>query len=113
MPRKISAGLLPYREHDGVLEVFLVHPGGPFWTRRDDAAWSIAKGEVDEGEDLEVAARRELAEETGWVAPRDLLPLGALRQPSGKVIHAWAFRGDFDPSTLRSNVFEMEWPRGS
>ena len=111
MPRKHSAGLLLFREVAGDLEVLLVHPGGPFWANKDDAAWSIPKGEAEEGEDLLEAAKREFTEETGAAAPaHDCVPLDPVRQPSGKIVHVWAVRGDFDVATLRSNVFTMEWP---
>lgn len=105
-----SAGILPFRKRAGSLEVLLAHPGGPFWRGRDDGAWSIVKGEQAEGEDAETAARREFLEETGWVASGDLIPLGELRQPSGKRITAFAVESEFDPGTLASNVFEIEWP---
>jgi predicted NUDIX family NTP pyrophosphohydrolase len=108
-----SSGLLLYRTHPRGLEVLLVHPGGPFWAGRDLGAWSIPKGETSEDEDLLAAARRELREETGISVAGPALPLGRVRQRSGKVVHAWAVRGDFDPQELRSNTFEMEWPRGS
>jgi predicted NUDIX family NTP pyrophosphohydrolase len=111
--RKTSAGLLIYRTTPGGLEVLLVHPGGPFWARRDLGAWSIPKGEVADGEDLLAAAHRELAEETGFSADGPAIPLGQVRQRSGKGVHAWAVRGDADPSHLRSNSFELEWPPGS
>lgn len=107
---KTSAGLLLYRFIDRGLEVLLVHPGGPFWANRDLGAWSIPKGETAEGEDLLAAARREFHEETGSGAEGPTFALGQLRQRSGKIIHAWAVRSDFDPSGLRSNHFEMEWP---
>jgi predicted NUDIX family NTP pyrophosphohydrolase len=110
---KTSAGLLLVRATPAGYEVLLVHPGGPFWARRDLGAWSIPKGEVDEGEDLLAAAHRELREETGFSADGPAIPLGHVRQRSGKVVHAWAVRGDADPSHLRSNSFEVEWPRGS
>jgi predicted NUDIX family NTP pyrophosphohydrolase len=110
----MSAGLLLYRQGDGGPEVLLVHPGGPFWARKDAGAWSIPKGEVDEGEDPEAAARRELAEELGSAPPLgELIDLGEVRQQGGKVVHAWAAEADFDPATLRSNTFELEWPPSS
>lgn len=99
-----------YRRRGPALEVLLAHPGGPFWSRRDDAAWTLPKGEIDEGEDPLAAARREFAEETGFPAAPPFLPLGELRQKSGKRISAWACAGDADPAQLRSNLFEMEWP---
>jgi len=106
----LSAGLLMFRRH-GTLEVLLVHPGGPFFARRDLGAWSVPKGEVSEGEDEQAAARRELTEETGLRAPEgELLDLGEVRQKGGKRVRAWAFEGDCDPAALRSNRFEMEWP---
>jgi predicted NUDIX family NTP pyrophosphohydrolase len=110
MPRK-SAGLLLYRLRDGSPEVLLVHPGGPFWARKDAGAWSIPKGEHDDDEEPLAAARRELAEELGTAPPLgDTVDLGEVRQRGGKVVHAWAAEADFDPATLRSNTFEMEWP---
>jgi predicted NUDIX family NTP pyrophosphohydrolase len=111
--RATSAGLLLYRAGEHGLEVLLVHPGGPFWARKDLGAWSIPKGEVAEGEDLLAAARRELMEEIGVSAPGAALPLGHVRQASGKTVHAWAVERDLDPAQLRSNTFEIEWPRGS
>lgn len=111
---KTSAGLLLHRRSARGVEVLLVHPGGPFWARRDAGAWSIPKGEVGEGEDLLAAARREFREETGFPLPRGpAVALGELRQRGGKIVHAWAVQGDLDPGGLRSNTFEMEWPRGS
>ncbi|HVW08864.1 MAG TPA: NUDIX domain-containing protein [Bryobacteraceae bacterium] len=112
--KKLSAGLLMFRKRDE-LEVFLVHPGGPFWARKDDGAWSIPKGEYEGGDDPLQAAFREFEEETG-LAPDpkgDLLALGEIRQPGGKVVTAWAFEGDFDETSVRSNSFSIEWPRGS
>ena len=109
MPKK-SAGLLLYRESPAGLEVLLVHPGGPVWARKDEGSWSIPKGEFDEGEDPLHAAMREFQEETGVTPSGDVLPLGQARQPSGKVVYAWAMRGDFDPDRLTSNTFQMEWP---
>ena len=107
---KTSAGLLLFRETSGGLEVLLVHPGGPFWSRKDDGAWSIPKGEFEEGEDPLEAARREFEEETGASARGEAIPLGSLRQSGGKIVHAWAVRGDFDPALLKSNTFLLEWP---
>ena len=112
MPKQ-SAGLLLYRIGVGGLEVLLVHPGGPFWARKDDGAWSIPKGEVEEGEDALDVALREFEEELGSAAPvaRDaLVDVGTIRQKAGKVVAAWAGEGDFDPSGLRSNTFSIEWP---
>ena len=111
--RNTSAGILLYRVRDGRLEVLLAHPGGPFWARRDDGAWTIPKGLVAEGEDLLAAAQREFTEETGLVPAGPFLELGAIRQKAGKVVHAWACEGDLDPATAVSNVAETEWPRGS
>jgi predicted NUDIX family NTP pyrophosphohydrolase len=107
-----SAGLLPYRfSRDRVLEVLIVHPGGPFWASKDDGAWSITKGEYDFGEDPEAAANREFAEELGHEAPAgDRVDLGELRQPSGKMVRAWAVEGQIDADSIVSNEFEMEWP---
>lgn len=102
-----------FRRRNGVLEVFLVHPGGPFWAKKDLGAWSIPKGEYPPEEDALMAARREFSEETGCVFQGDLLPLTPLRQPSGKLIAAWAFQGDCDAGVSRSNTFSMEWPPGS
>jgi predicted NUDIX family NTP pyrophosphohydrolase len=107
---KLSAGVLVYRRVSGAIEVLLVHPGGPFWRSKDAGAWSIPKGEYDENEDPEAAARREFSEETGWVLAGDLVPLGAVRQSGGKTVTAFAVEGDFEVSTLQSNSFEMEWP---
>jgi predicted NUDIX family NTP pyrophosphohydrolase len=107
---KISAGLLMYRRRGGELQLFLVHLGGPFFAKKDFGAWSIPKGECEPGEDLLLAARREFEEETGLEALGNFVPLTPIRQPSGKVIHAWAFEGDCDPATIKSNTFSMEWP---
>jgi predicted NUDIX family NTP pyrophosphohydrolase len=106
----ISAGIVLYRSGPGGIEVLLVHPGGPLWARKDLGAWSIPKGEVEQGEDLLAAARREFEEETGFPASGAAAALGSVRQRGGKVVHAWAVRGDADPARLRSNTFEMEWP---
>jgi predicted NUDIX family NTP pyrophosphohydrolase len=95
------------------VEILLVHPGGPFWSRKDLGAWSIPKGEVSPGEDLLAAAHREFEEELGAGAEGPTIALGELRQVGGKLVHAWALRGDFDPAQLRSNSFSIEWPRGS
>ena len=110
---KRTAGILLFRETPGGLEVLLVHPGGPFWARKDDGAWSIPKGLVDEGEELLDAAKREFREETGGSPDGEAIALDPLRQPSGKVLHAWAMRGEFDLAKLVSNSFSMEWPPGS
>jgi predicted NUDIX family NTP pyrophosphohydrolase len=109
MPRK-SAGILPYRQHGSELQVLLVHPGGPFWRKRDEGAWSVAKGEYDGDEAPAAAARREFKEETGWDVTQDMHPLGEIRQAGGKYLTAFAIAADFDPATLVSNGFDMEWP---
>ena len=109
----ISAGLLLYRNSACGLEVLLAHPGGPFWAKKDLGAWSIPKGEVLKGEDLLAAAHREFTEEMGATVDGPTIALGTLRQRSGKIIHAWAINAEFDPTQLRSNTFEMEWPRYS
>ena len=114
MSKTKSAGLLLYRENSGGLEVLLVHPGGPFWQKRDDGAWTIPKGEFDDDEDPLKAAQREFEEETGTVPPGgEFIPLEPVKQPSGKVVYAWAINGDFDLAKLRSNMFPMEWPPNS
>jgi predicted NUDIX family NTP pyrophosphohydrolase len=102
-----------FRRCGGAPEVLLVHPGGPFWTKRDRGAWSIPKGEYTPGEDPLAAARREFEEETGIRPKGEFIPLGARRQPSGKVVHAWAFESDCDATAIVSNTFVMEWPPGS
>ncbi|HEY3115480.1 MAG TPA: NUDIX domain-containing protein [Chloroflexota bacterium] len=107
---KQSAGLLLYRVCEGEIEVFLVHPGGPFWAKKDLGAWSIPKGEFDDHEDGRDAARREFEEETGFTVPGELMELGARRQAGGKVVHAWTVQGDCDPTGLISNTFPLEWP---
>jgi predicted NUDIX family NTP pyrophosphohydrolase len=109
MPQR-SAGILLYRRRGGVLEVLLVHPGGPFWAGKDDGAWSIPKGECASGEDALAAARREFSEETGSQAEGEAVGLGSFRQSSAKIVDAWAIEGDFDPATLKSNTFALEWP---
>ena len=110
MPRR-SAGILLFREARGGIEVLLVHPGGPFWAKRDHGAWSIPKGEYDDAEDALAAARREFEEELG-APPPDSPPveLGEVKQRGGKVVVAWALEGDLDPATVRSNTFTIEWP---
>ena len=110
MPSRQSAGVLLYRRSGATLEVLLVHPGGPFFAKKDEGAWSIPKGEFDPDEPPAVAARRELVEETG-VDPGDALtPLAVVAQSRAKVVHAFAVEGDVDPATVRSNTFEIEWP---
>jgi len=106
-----SAGILLYRRRGSGLEVLIAHPGGPFWARRDRGAWSIPKGEPEPGEPLRDAACREFAEETGGVVdPAALVSLGSVFQRAGKEVHAWAAEGDFEPSELRCNTIEIEWP---
>lgn len=105
-----SAGLLLYRRRRGVLEVFLVHPGGPFWAGKDLGAWSIPKGEYTPAEEPLAAARREFKEETGVTAVGEFIPLTPLKQPSGKIIQAWAVQGDCNAGAIRSNTFTLEWP---
>jgi predicted NUDIX family NTP pyrophosphohydrolase len=109
----VSSGLLLFRRSLHGLEVFLAHPGGPFWTNRDDGAWTIPKGQVDEGEDLLDAARREFQEETAIVPRGPFISLGSVRQKAGKTVHAWAWEGDADADTIVSNAMRTEWPRGS
>jgi predicted NUDIX family NTP pyrophosphohydrolase len=111
MPKKkTSAGILLYRRRGDELEVFLVHPGGPFWAKKDAGAWSLPKGEVEDGEDPLAAAMREFTEETGFAIDGNFRALPSLRQPSGKTILAWAVEGDCNPANLRSESFSMEWP---
>lgn len=111
MKTKRSAGLLLYRMRDAQVEVFLVHPGGPFWTHRDLAAWSIPKGEIEPGDDALVTALREFVEETGFAVPAgEPLPLRPIRQAGGKTVHAWCLQGDVDATAVRSNTFMLEWP---
>jgi predicted NUDIX family NTP pyrophosphohydrolase len=106
-----SAGLLLFRRRGSGVECFLVHPGGPFWARKDLGAWSLPKGLIDPGEDPLDTARREFTEETGVAAPAGpFLPLGEVRQAGGKVVAAWAAEGDLDPDAIRSNTFRLEWP---
>jgi predicted NUDIX family NTP pyrophosphohydrolase len=107
---KISAGLLLFRRTGGTAEMFLVHPGGPFWAKKDAGTWSVPKGEADEGENLQAAAKREFTEETGLPIPDGtLLPLGFVRYGNKKVT-AWALEGDADPAQIKSNVIQLEWP---
>ena len=110
MPKR-SAGLLLYRQSaDSGIEVFLVHPGGPFWAKKDDGAWSIPKGEYAGDEEPLSAEVREFEEETGVWPEGKFMPLGEVRQAGGKYVTAWTLEGDFDPRQLRSNIFRMEWP---
>jgi predicted NUDIX family NTP pyrophosphohydrolase len=108
-----SAGILLYRGAADALEVLLVHPGGPFWAKKDRGVWSIPKGEVEEGEEPRDCALRELREELGGppeIAVEQLIELGTVRQKAGKLVHCWAAEAEFDPATLRSNTFTLEWP---
>lgn len=107
---KRSAGLLLYRDSPRGLEVLLVHPGGPYWAGKDDGAWSIPKGEFGADEAPLAAAKREFEEETGASVEGECIALEPLRQPSGKIVYAWAVRADFEPTRLRSNTFELHWP---
>src|SRR3981189_1240164 len=107
---KISAGLLMYRLRDSELEFLLVHPGGPFWKGKDAGAWTIPKGEIEEGEDALATAKREFEEETGFAPQGELIELTAIKQKGGKTVRAWAFEGDCDPEKMKSNTFTMEWP---
>lgn len=110
---KTSVGILLHRGEGDSLEVLLVHPGGPFWAKKDEGAWSIPKGELEDGEESRACALRELEEEIGsslGLTPERLTELGEVRQKSGKIVHGWGAEGDFDPASLRSNTFAMEWP---
>ncbi|MEX2026941.1 MAG: NUDIX domain-containing protein [Pirellulaceae bacterium] len=108
-----SAGLLLFRRREGTLEVFLAHPGGPFWKKKDEGAWTIPKGLPSEGEELLAAACREFREETGIEPQGPFHELGSIQQKGGKIIHAWAWEGDADPERIVSNTVRMEQPRGS
>ena len=111
---KLSAGVLLYRARDGVVEVLIAHPGGPFWARKDNGVWSIPKGEYTEGEDPWTAAQREFSEEIGLPVPAGpRIDFGPLKQPSGKLVTAFAVQSDLDVTEARSNTFELEWPKGS
>lgn len=109
MPQK-SAGLLIHRHTAGVFEFLLVHPGGPFWARKDEGAWSIPKGLIGNGEDELEAAKREAEEELGVAIEGDFRPLGSYKQPGGKIVTAWSVEADIDADAVRSNMFTMEWP---
>lgn len=109
MPKE-SAGLLLFRRPAGTIEVLLVHPGGPFFAKKDLGSWSIPKGELDADEDPLAAARREVAEETGLTIAGPFLPLGTVRQSPAKLVHAWAVEADCDPAAIEPNTFELEWP---
>lgn len=114
MKTRYSAGVLLYRRGETGLEVFLVHMGGPFWSHKDEGGWTIPKGEYDpETESAEAAARREFTEETGLPCPTALAFLGTLKQAGGKQTEVWVAEGEADPDAVRSNTFEMEWPKGS
>ncbi|MCE3224187.1 MAG: Phosphohydrolase [Nitrospira sp.] len=108
--KKLSAGILLFKQQGSEVEVFLVHPGGPFWSRKDEGAWSIPKGEYEAGEDPLAVAIREFQEETGFEVKGTFHPLTTLKQPSGKVISGWAVEGDVDAAALTSNTFTLEWP---
>jgi len=107
---RISAGLLMYRTQDSKLQVLLAHPGGPLFKNKDDGAWTIPKGEIEPGEDLFEAAKREFQEETGVTPTGPFIELTPITQKGGKIVHAWAFQGDCDPGAIGSNTFTMEWP---
>jgi predicted NUDIX family NTP pyrophosphohydrolase len=116
MAKNISAGILLFRRRARALEVFLVHPGGPYWAKKDAGAWSIPKGETDDHDDSGDAlatAKREFQEETGHAIEGTFMALTSLKQPSGKLIHAWCVEGDLDAAAITSNTFSMEWPPGS
>jgi len=108
--RVVSAGILLYRLRGGAAEVFLVHPGGPYWRNKDAGAWSIPKGQLEAGDDPLSAAKREFQEETGSAVAGAFAPLAPLRQPGGKTVHAWAVEGDIDAASITSNAFSIEWP---
>ena len=110
---KKSAGILLYRIQNKNPEIFLVHPGVPFWAKKDDCAWSIPKGEFEDNEDPLDAAKREFEEETGLRISGEFVQLNPIKQKSGKIVFAWALEGNFDPATIKSNSFEIEWPPGS
>jgi predicted NUDIX family NTP pyrophosphohydrolase len=107
---KRSAGLVMYRENLDSVEVFLVHPGGPYWSKKNEGSWTIPKGEFEAGEGALAAAIREFKEETGFAASEPFLELGSIQQKGGKLVFAWAFEGDCDPAELISNTCEIEWP---
>jgi len=110
MSERQSAGLLLHRSRAGGREFFLVHPGGPFWAKKDEGSWSIPKGELEAGEDPLETAKRELEEETGIVAQGPCVPLGSVKQKNGKLVHVWAIEQDADAASIRSNTFALEWP---
>lgn len=110
MAGKQSAGLILYRRYQDAWQIFLVHPGGPYWKTKDRGAWSIPKGQFEPGEDPLAAARREFTEETSLALAGPFVPLTPVKQPGGKTVHAWTVEGDCDPAGIRSNTFSMEWP---
>ena len=111
---RVSAGLLMYRLRNGEVEVFLAHPGGPYFTHKDDGYWTIPKGEIEPGEDLLAAALREFEEETGIKPEGEFLPLGTIKQKGGKIVHGWAFQGNWDESQpIKSNKCPVQWPPAS
>jgi predicted NUDIX family NTP pyrophosphohydrolase len=110
MPKRNSAGLLMYRRRDAQMEILIVHPGGPFWAKKDAGSWFIPKGEIEPGEDELAAAQREFEEETAIVPAGPFLDLGEVKHKSGKRVRAWAFAGECDPAAIVSNTFSMEWP---
>ena len=113
MAKKASAGILLYRFRQHQLEVLLIHPGGPYWAKKDAGAWSIPKGEIEAGHTAFDTAKREFHEETGFAVDGEFVALTPLKQPSGKIIHAWCVEGDIDADAIVSNRFSMEWPPGS
>lgn len=110
MAKKNSAGILLHRLRGSRIEVFLVHPGGPFWAKKDAGAWSIPKGEFEAGEDPLEAAKREFKEETGFAVEGNFIELTPVKQPGGKVVYAWAVMGDCEAESIKSNTFSLEWP---
>src|SRR3954453_4669369 len=110
---RVSAGLLMFKRDRGGLEFLLVHPGGPFWARKDEGAWSIPKGLVEDNEDELAAARREAGEELGVSIEGDFEPVGSYRQAGGKIVIAWSVEADFDPDAVKSNIFTLDWPPSS
>jgi predicted NUDIX family NTP pyrophosphohydrolase len=108
--RKKAAGILLYRQNGSSFEVLLIHPGGPFWAKKDAGAWSIPKGEISENEDPLMAAQREFHEETGFSVQGPFISIGSVKQSSGKVVQAWACKGNVDASAIQSNSFNLEWP---
>lgn len=107
---KKSAGILLFKLENKIPKVFLVHPGGPFWAKKDDGVWTIPKGEFDDDEDPLSAAKREFEEETGMKISGEFIELNPVKQKSGKLVYAWAVKGDIDPAKIKSNEFEIEWP---